>query len=445
MTRRATILLAIVGLLGAPSILLRAACAGQTCASVAAGAPGRVPFCSLPEDLRGKVAAGYRDGRSPDVLALTRSPGVVGPVTGESPKAEPWPSASPPTDTRVPVVFAGTGIGGVAPVPAGTGLEQIAPTIAEIIQLDRPFPNVRSGQAIADVAGREVPRLVLEVALKGVGTPDLESEPDGWPFLRRLLASGSGTLDGDVGSLPLDAAAALTTIGTGGTPSEHGITGRWLRDDHGDVVRAWAAGSPTSVIATLPDDLDEELGQRPLVGLVASDPSDRGIVGGDWYPEGDGDRVVIAAARPDREEAVDRLLGRAFGRDAVPDVLAVVMEGPVRSLDVQLGGIVRAARLASGGSVLVVVAGTGTWRTSAAAPVDAADLVRAVEGEAAPPEPLVVATVPGGFFLDQAALTEAHVTGQTVEAAVLAASGPRGEPLMADAFQGFAVSFGRYC
>jgi hypothetical protein len=28
---------------------------------------------------------------------------------------------------------------------------------------------------------------------------------------------------------------------------------------------------------------------------------------------------------------------------------------------------------------------------------------------------------------------------------VLAASGPRGEPLMADAFQGFAVSFGRYC
>jgi hypothetical protein len=343
-------------------------------------------------------------------------------------------------------VFAGTGVRPGPDVPGGTTLDRIAPTIAEALRFRRPFPDVRSGRPIPRLAGGEVPRLVLEVAWKGVGTADLEAAPEGWPFLRSLLDRGAGTLAGEAGSLPLDPAATLTTIGTGGLPSEHGITGTLLRNDEGRLVRAWGPGAPLPVIATLPEDLDEALGQRPLVGLVATDPADRGIVGGAWYVEHDRDLVEIPGRAGTRVASVERLLARGFGRDGVPDILAVVMEGPVPGLDRDLRRIVRAAERASGGSVLVVVAGTGTARPPAgAAVVGAPRLVEQVERAAGLGEPVVSAAAPGGLFLDQDVLTRVGVTGEVAQGALLEARGSDGRPLVADAFQGFAVSFARYC
>jgi len=54
-------------------------------------------------------------------------------------------------------------------------------------------------------------------------------------------------------------------------------------------------------------------------------------------------------------------------------------------------------------------------------------------------------TVAGGLFLDQAVLADQEITGQVVVDALLSAETPEGERMMADAFQGFAVSFSRYC
>jgi hypothetical protein len=342
-------------------------------------------------------------------------------------------------------VFWGDGVHGTSSVPAGAELRQLAPTIAEILRFERPFPGVRSGRAIPDIAGPDVPRLVLEIAWKGVGTPDLQSDPDAWPFLRGLVSSGAGTLDGDVGSLPLDPSAGLTTIGTGGLPAEHGIAGGWFRDDGGEVVAAWAAGAPTSVIATLPDDLDRAFSQRPLIGIVGSDPADRGIVGSGWYDERDRDDRVTAADGRARLRAVTRLLVDGYGRDDVPDVLAVVMEGSVGSLDAELRRTVRAARSATAGRVLVVMTATGAGNAPGSGQVEASDLERIVEAGIDTDEPLIQAVVPGGFYLDQQAMTAAGVTGQIAQDAALAARGTGGSPIFVDAFQGFAVPFGRYC
>jgi hypothetical protein len=444
MTRRATILLMVAAIVAVPSIVLQATCPGDSCAR---SGSVRTPFCTLPEDLRTKIAAGYREGRSPDVLAVTGGTGVVGsvPPVGAPTSVGSWPSTSPPTDTRAPIVFWGAGVRGSSTVPAGAELRQISPTIAEILRFERPFPGVRSGRTIPGIAGPDVPRLVLEVVWKGIGTADLENDPDAWPFLRGLVSSGAGTLDGEVGSLPLDASAGLTTIGTGGLPSEHGIVGGWLRDDGGEVVAAWAAGSPTSVIATLPDDLDRAFGQRPSIGIVGSGPGDRGIVGSGWYAERDRDDRVTAAGGEARLRAVTRLLGNGYGRDDVPDVLAVVMEGSVGSLDAELRRSVRAARSTAPGKVLVVVTATGAWNAPGSGQVPAKDVVRLVEPEIAADEPLVEAVVPGGFYLDQRAMTAAGATGQIAEDAALAARAPGGSAMFADAFQGFAVPFGRYC
>lgn len=354
-----------------------------------------------------------------------------------------WPSVGAAEATGVPIVFSGTGVDASAAVPEGTGLDQVAPTISEVIGFRRPFPGVRAGVSVNGVASGTTPRLVVEIALKGTGTQDIEGARSSWPFLDSLMREGAGTLSGTTGSLPLDPAATLTTIGTGGLPSQHGITGSYVRSDAGDAVRAWGDGAPLSVIATLPDDLDEKTGQRSMVGLVATDETDRGLVGGNWYPHHDHDAVTVASG-PAPVTAAGDILAQGFGRDDVPDILGVVLAGP--GADTRIRQIVALARRASGGSLLVVVAGTGTGGADAGPPeVTASYVVREVEALVEGDAPIVADAVPGGLFLDQATLATEQISGDAAVQALLRVTTPDGQRMMADAFQGFAVSFARYC
>ncbi len=316
--------------------------------------------------------------------------------------------------------------------------------MSEILGFERPHPEVRSGTPIEGVAGRgEPPRLVVLIAWKGVGSPELESHPGEWPFLSSLLASGGGGLEARTGSLPLDPAATLTTIGTGGLPSQHGIIGSFVRNDEGEVVPAFGPGVAFQVITTLADDL-EEANPDTLVGLIATDERDRGIVGGGWYLGQDPVDVVIgdSAAAP---LAVDVHLATGYGADDVPDVLGVVLDGNVRSMDARTRRIVTATERATDGAALVVIAGTGSWERSRLAEPDT-QIVAAVE-QAVPGSDAeaVAAVVPGGLFLNQDVLREARVTGQVAVEAMRSAEYGNGETMLADAFQGFAVSFARYC
>jgi len=441
--RRLLVLLLVLAAIGIPAGVLRAACAGKSCTATVAQA--RVPFCPLPAELKAKLAAGFREGRSPDVMAVTRSETVWGGAG-----AGPWPSVTgASTITAVPIAFFGTGIRPGAVVPGGTGLDAIAPTLSEVLSFRRPHPDVRAGTAVDGVADGARPRLVLEVAWKGVGSRELRDDPRGWPSLRSLMDRGSGTLAGDTGSLPLDPAATLTTIGTGGLPSQHGIIGTLVRNDRGHVEEAWGPSSPFSVIATLPDDLDQAMDQRPLIGLVASDQADRGITGGNWYIGHDRDAMVVATGG-DTVKAARRLLAEGFGRDDVPDILAVVLDGSVASMDRRTHELVAAAGRASGRSVVVAIAGTGSGAGADAGSttgprIRASDVVSQVD-DAVPGEPNVVAgVVPGGLFLDQGVLAQEGISGDAAVQALLKVTAPDGALVFEDAFQGFAVSFERYC
>ncbi len=445
--RRLLVLLVVLTVVAIPAGALRAVCAGRSCRGSEKVA-ARVPFCPLPDPLKAAIAAGYRAGRSPDVLAVIRTADLWG-GTREG-RAEPspaWPSVSGGPIATVPIAFAGTGVTPRAHVPNGTGLDAIAPTLAEILGFARPHPEVRAGTAVAGIADGARPRLVLEVAWNGIGSQDLRADPAAWPFLRSLMRAGAGTLDGDTGSLPLDPAATLTTIGTGGLPSQHGIIGTFLRNDQGRLTRAWGRGAPLSVIATLPDDLDQAMGQRPLIGLVATDPADRGIIGGNWYLAHDRDRVVVAPGSAARAAAAAiGMLGAGFGRDGVPDVLAVVVRDSIPRMDAALRRIVEAARRAAGGSVSIAVTATGSDAVSPVRPsVSASEVARQVEAAVPGGGRLIEAAVPGGLFLNQARLAAHGITGEAAIEALLKVTGPDGEPVMADAFQGFAVSFARYC
>ncbi|MGH2786365.1 MAG: hypothetical protein ACRDJV_00465 [Actinomycetota bacterium] len=324
-----------------------------------------------------------------------------------------------------------------ASVPTGTTLDQIAPTIAEIIGLRRAHPEVRSGTAIPGIVSGEPPRLVLEVVLKGAGTSTLEEGE--WPQLRALMGAGAATTAARVPSLPLDPAAIIATIGTGGTPRQHGITGTQVRSDTGRLVAAWSRRAPPSIIATLADDLDEGSDQEPHIGLIADSPSDRGLVGGDWYVDNDKDDVIVTQ---DVAGAARRLLRRGYGRDDVPDLLGVSIAAEAGTKDAELGNLIRAARAASGNSLLIVVAGTGGAKPDPEA-VGSGTLVDALERETG--TGLVEAVAVGGVFIDQTELAAQQVTEEQIGRALRSLEDERGNDLVADAFAGIAVSFARYC
>jgi hypothetical protein len=432
-------MLVVLAAIGIPAAVLTATCAGRSC-DASGGEAVRVPFCPLPDAVKEAVVNGFREGRSPDVLAVADGTPVVTDVDG---LRTPWPATHATTNTAVPIIFYGTGSPARSELPTGVTLDRIAPTVAKILGFEREHPEVRSGTAIEGVPEtHEKPRLVLLIAWKGVGSSELVAAPDHWPYLFSLGALGAGAIYGRTGSLPLDPSATETTIGTGGLPSQHGITGSFVRNAEGKVVEAFSPDAPVQIIATLADDLDHA-DPSTLVGLVAPDERDRGLVGGAWYPGEDPVDIVITDGASGATAVQDQL-DAGYGADDVPDVLGVVLDGSIRSMDRSTEQIVTEAERSTSDSTLVVVAGTGSAEKDPSAVPDRG-LVDSVE-EAVPGDaPAVAATVAGGMFLDQTVLRDEQVTGQVAVDALLSASGPSGERMLADAFQGFAVSFARYC
>jgi len=427
--------------------ILRISCAGHSC-DEADGAESEVPFCSLEAGVRRDVVAGFRDGRSPDLLAATARQVVHGGSAFESTDLEPlWPGSSAGDAARVPLVFYGTGVAAGESIPEGTTLDAVAATLAHVVETHRPHPEVRSGTAIDGVATGEAPRLIVEVVWKGIGSRDLEATGNEWPFLQGLMSRGAGTLGAETGSQPLDPAAVLTTIGTGGPPSQHGITGTLVRNDEGRVVEAWSPTAPISVIATFPDDLDETGDQHPMIGLAGTARADRGVIGGNWYTTRDKDDIVInenASVRAQTETVV-RLLGGGYGSDTRSDVVAVVMEGDVGRLDEGLSRIVERAEEVSNSSVAIVVTGTGSASSTTGLGVRAGDVAAHIEDTVAAEGRVVEATAPGGVYLDQERLAEEEISEDVVLEAMRKMRIGAEPPLFADVFPAIAVSFERYC
>jgi hypothetical protein len=426
----------IAALVSVPALVLRAVCAGRSCAS-AAGAVVEAPFCSLPTDLRRALTQGFYDGRSPDVLAVATE-SVVGGTGYQATPVPEWPSPEA-RGTRVPIVFWGAGVNAGVALPRA-GLDDIAPTIAEIIGLHRPHPEVRAGTAIAGVASGERPRLVLEVVLEGQGAAEL-ARSSGPSYFRSLVARGAATTAGDPVSQPADPAARLATIGTGGPPRQHGITGSLLRNESGRVTRAWGAAAPESIIATLGDDLDHTSRRRARIGLVARRASERGLIGGGWYVEDDEDDLVVARSHPLR--ALERILSSGYGEDQVPDLLAITLEGRAHDLDRKLHRAVNISTRVSPGRVMVVVTSTATGRGTSPARVTARAVVADIE-QSLPGSAIVTGAVPGGLFLDQRELATRRLSDDRIVRALRAHGAPETRTF-ADAFPSTAVAFGRYC
>jgi hypothetical protein len=436
--RRLVVVLVALSILAAPAMVLRLACVGNACSQDAAAA--EVPFCPLPPALRSEIGAGFRQGRSPDVLAAGGGTPVLTRAAGQE---VPWPAAD--VSLRVPIAFLGPGIRSGS-LPTGTGLDQVAPTMAEALGVRRPHPEVAAGRSIAGTVSTPAgpaSRLGVEIVWKGIGTPDLHGH---WPkATAALIRGGATTLAGTVGSQPIDPAAVETTIGTGGLPFQHGITGTLLHTEAGGVVPAWSRPAPTSVITTLAEDIDHLQGERASVGLVAPARTDLGLIGDGWYLGSDRDQHVFGS--PDPVAAVSHLLRGGYGTTGTTDLLGVVLKGSVSKLDRHTAAIIGAVLAHDPGATIAV---TATGSLAAAVP-GAADTVsgatvarRAASGVGATRNP-VAAETSGGLFLDPAVLEADGLSADAVVQATRDIPAPDGTPLFADAYPGFSVAFARYC
>jgi hypothetical protein len=197
-------------------------------------------------------------------------------------------------------------------------------------------------------------------------------------------------------------------------------------------------------VSTLADDLDREMGQRPLIGVVGTDPADRIAIGGFFYVASDRDTAVFdkGGARSATGSALDALRLRGFGADRIPDLLAVVLHDSIVRDDTATRVILRAARRVAHGSVLAVVTGTGSTRPSARQVTTAAQVVKEVEQRLEAGH-VVDFAGPGGLFLEQTQGT--RVSAGAVARALRRLTGPGGGPIMVDAFPGFAVALARFC
>lgn len=423
-------LVVALALVGAPAIALRAFCVGKSCAQEGEAATA-VPFCPLPADLRAQIEAGYRQGRSPDVMATTSSGVRLSDDAGVVWPRSPYDRAA----NEVPILFFGEGVN-PGRLPDGIGVDRIAPTIARVMGYDRPHPEIRSGTPLADAVQADArPSLVVELVWRGVG--QVAFNPAGLPWLGSHDLHDAWTFTGTTGSLSVDPAAILTTIGTGGLPSQHGITGSVVRDRHGRPVRAWSAAAPTSIIATLADDWDDATAQRARIGLVAGSPVDQGLVGGTWYLDHDRDDLVIGSGDPVRE--VMKLIDAGYGADPTTDIVGVVLSGMPERMDRDTGRIVDVVMRRAPDATFVLTA-TGDATGGGIARPDVAEAVDRAVGS-----PVVSRAVAGGLFLDQTIMAADDITSDDVVRAMDAMTTPIGTPLFADAYPGFAISFSRYC
>jgi hypothetical protein len=454
---RAAAFFLMAALVGVPAGALRVLCVGGSC-SQQARAAGSAPFCSLPSGLRDSIERGFREERSPELMVVSGDVGVRGGTGFESSDSPAWPSISNTEAEYVPLMFAGRGVNTGVRIPLSTGIVNTADTIAEVMEIRRPHPDVRAGNAIPGVSSGEPPKLVLEVVLKDVGSAELEARAADMPMLEELQSSGPGTFRAHVSSLPADPAAAMATIGTGGLPYQHGVTGTLVRNYRGELVSSWPLGAraktgydkrfPGTVIATLGDHLDEVTDQKALIGLVGTQRSDRGLIGAGWYLGGDRDdvRLIDDRASPGAVTLAARdLLNRGYGRDRVPDLLAVTLKGSPREVDAALRELFRAGRAATDGDFAIVVTATGRASlTENGATVTSSMLERQVERRVPGQTRVVEATAPGGIFIDQKVLAQRGMSDDPIVDALIDVKA-EGERLFVDVFPSVAVSFARYC
>ncbi len=249
--------------------------------------------CDLPLDYLRRIRLGVFKDRSPEVLFVPREPNYFGGFTSTT-HSGPWPYVQ-----DVPLVFYGPGQ--VAPLgeielDRESTLADLAPTQA--LMVDTPFPDGRPGIAIPEVVDPSrsaPPRLLVTIVWDGGGWNVLNTWPDAWPNLARMMRKGTAIQGVTAGSSPTVTPAIHSTMGTGAFPKQHGIVDIPVRD--GDIIAgAFDEITPKYLeVDTLADVYDQATGNEAKVAMFAYKSWHLGMMGhGSYLDGGDKDIAVIS-------------------------------------------------------------------------------------------------------------------------------------------------------
>ena len=121
----------------------------------------------------------------------------------------------------------------------------------------------------------------------------LDEWPRSWPNLQGLIGEGTWYEEAEVGSSPPSTAQIHATIGTGAFSRNHGLVAHQLRI--GDrLTDPWESGPRYLVAATFADLYDRAMGNRPVVGALATVAIHLGMMGhGSLWGGGDQDIAVL--------------------------------------------------------------------------------------------------------------------------------------------------------
>jgi arylsulfatase A-like enzyme len=270
--------------------------AGLVAFELAAGEASLPSFsrqaCGLPRAWLERVRRGHFPGRSGDISILPRYPSYMASPAGGWTHSGPWPYLQ-----KVPIVFYGPGVipaGGDENRPVTTA--DIAPTVARLMNESLPTEDGRVLDEVVRTrkgpAEKGRPKLILTVVWDGGGWNSIGQWPEAWPNLDRLASGGVSYSNASVGSSPSVTPSVHTTLGTGVWPWIHGITAIWVRGDDDRKVDAFQGGESSRFIEvpTVAELWDEQMGNRPLVGMVGYEPWHLGMIGwGAERPGGDTD------------------------------------------------------------------------------------------------------------------------------------------------------------
>jgi hypothetical protein len=183
-----------------------------------------------------------------------------------------------------------------APVPpryGGGSLADVLPAALTALGL----PGERPGPALEPSAS------VVVLLVDGLGTLALREHADLAPRLTAMLAAPASACLTSV--FPTTTPIALTSLGTGLTPGEHGVTGLFLRLAEGQVVNTLASPAQTDMRALQPQPTAFERAAAAGIDVTRVGPAvfdgqgltEAGLRGGAYAAaESAGERVAVTLA-----------------------------------------------------------------------------------------------------------------------------------------------------
>jgi hypothetical protein len=185
------------------------------------------------QDFLERFSRAYFPGRTGQIVVVPREGHII---TKRDPSVRFMHGSPWPYDSRIPFLIYGPAFVRQGIFREPVVLQDMAPTLAELLGVPMPATCTGRGQTAILKARTAPPRLVLLAVLDGMRLDYFDRHAAALPTLGRLRREGAWFSEGRLNYLPTITSLAHATVTTGADPRVHGIVANAAYD--------WVAGRP---------------------------------------------------------------------------------------------------------------------------------------------------------------------------------------------------------